>query len=430
MFEPFRSRRAASLLAACSLAIVAAGCGDDDGGDSAVNTPGVTDTEVVVGTHHPLTGPAAAGYSAISPATKAYFDYVNEKGGIHGRTITYNVKDDGYNPANTQKVVRELVLNDKVFAILNGLGTPTHTGVLDFLKTNKVPDLFVASGSRSWNQPEKYPTTFGYHPDYTVESKIAANHIKANFAGKKVCALGQDDDFGRDALLGLTQVLGENGVAEAEKYVTTNTNLAPQIGKLKSADCEVVHLATIPGFTALAMGTAARVGFQPQWISTSVGADYRAVAETLGKKGAPLLEGFLSTNYLPVVDDTANPWVKFFKEQVHDKYNKGKPFDNQTLYGYAIGYIFAEALQQTGEELTRESIMETIESGELKGVGFVGMNFSEDNHSGYAGARLNAVKDGKQAYFGPVFTTDDGDGAVEEYDGDDNTPPADGIPEV
>src|SRR5688572_1997097 len=123
MFESIRSRRAALLLAACSLAIVAAGCGDDDDGGSAANTPGVTDAEVIVGTHHPLTGPAAAGYSAISPATKAYFDYVNEKGGIHGRTITYNVKDDAYNPATTQKVVRELVLNDKVFAILNGLGT-------------------------------------------------------------------------------------------------------------------------------------------------------------------------------------------------------------------------------------------------------------------------------------------------------------------
>ena len=116
--------------------------------------------------------------------------------------------DDGYNPANTQNVVRQLVLQDKVFAILNGLGTPTHTNVLDFLKTNKVPDLFVASGSRSWDQPHKYPHTFGYNPDYTVEGKILANHIKKNFAGKKVCYMGQDDDFGRDELLGLEKVLG------------------------------------------------------------------------------------------------------------------------------------------------------------------------------------------------------------------------------
>ena len=147
-------KRTATVLAAVLLA--AAGCSNSDsGGGSSADTPGVTDTEIVVGTHMPLTGPAAAGYSKIAPATKAYFDYVNANGGVHGRKITYKIMDDGYNPANTQQVVRQLVLQDKVFAILNGLGTPTHSGVLDFLKTNRVPDLFVASGSRSWNQPDK-----------------------------------------------------------------------------------------------------------------------------------------------------------------------------------------------------------------------------------------------------------------------------------
>src|SRR5689334_8214902 len=95
---------------------------------------GVSETEIVFGTHQPLTGPAAAGYSKIAPATKAYFDYVNAKGGVHGRKIVYKIEDDGYNPANTQTVVHKLVEQDKVFAILNGLGTPTHSAVLDYLK--------------------------------------------------------------------------------------------------------------------------------------------------------------------------------------------------------------------------------------------------------------------------------------------------------
>src|SRR3954463_7418839 len=165
--------------------LLAAGCSNGNGnssGGSSSNTPGVTDSEILVGTHQPLTGPAAAGYSKISAATKAYFDYVNANGGVYGRKITYKVMDDGYNPANTQQVVRQLVLQDKVFAILNGLGTPTHTGVLDFLNTNRVPDLFVASGSRSWNQPSKYPNTFGYQTNYTIEGKILATYVKNNFA--------------------------------------------------------------------------------------------------------------------------------------------------------------------------------------------------------------------------------------------------------
>src|SRR3954468_3610386 len=114
-------KRTATVLAAV---LLAAGCssngnGNNSGGSSG-DTPGVTDSEIVVGTHMPLTGPAAAGYSKIAPASKAYFDFVNANGGIHGRKITYKIMDDGYNPANTQQVVRQLVLQDKVFAILNG----------------------------------------------------------------------------------------------------------------------------------------------------------------------------------------------------------------------------------------------------------------------------------------------------------------------
>ncbi|HET6213878.1 MAG TPA: ABC transporter substrate-binding protein, partial [Micromonosporaceae bacterium] len=123
-------RNAVVLLATLALATSAAGCG---GGASPakVDVPGVSDTEIVVGTHQPLTGPAAPGYSKIAKASQAYFNYVNANGGVQGRKITYKIIDDAYNPATTQQVVRKLVLEDKVFAILNGLGTPTHTGVLD-----------------------------------------------------------------------------------------------------------------------------------------------------------------------------------------------------------------------------------------------------------------------------------------------------------
>src|SRR3982750_4545780 len=206
-------KRTAIVLAAVLLAAASCSNADDSSSGSSGNTPGVTDSEIVVGTHMPLTGPAAAGYSKIAPATKAYFDYVNANGGVQGRKITYKIMDDGYNPANTQQVVRQLVLQDKVFAILNGLGTPTHSGVLDFLKTNRVPDLFVASGALAWNQPDKYPYTFGYQTDYTVEAKVIATYVKQTYAGQKVCHLGQNDDFGRDGLAGVEKILGANALA-------------------------------------------------------------------------------------------------------------------------------------------------------------------------------------------------------------------------
>src|SRR3954453_15366878 len=293
------------------------------------STPGVTATSILVGSHMPLTGPAAAGYSKIAPATKAYFDFVNAGGGVNGRKITYKYLDDTYNPATTQQVVRQLVLQDKVFAILNGLGTPTHTGVLDFLKTNRVPDLFVASGSRNWNQPQKYPGTFGFNTDYTVEGKILATYVKQTYAGQKVCFLGQDDDFGRDALAGVQQVLGS--VTASQKYVPTNPDVGPQMGAFKQAGCQVVMLGTIPGFTALSIGTAAKIGFKPKFVVFQVGSDYGTVAKVLGA-AAPLLDGIVSSNYLPLSNDDANPWIQLFKK-VNTQYNGNAEFDNNMRDG-------------------------------------------------------------------------------------------------
>ena len=227
----------------------------------------------------------------------------------NGRKIKYKIKDDGYNPANTQKVVRELVLQDKVFAILNGLGTPTHTSVLDFLKTNKVPDLFVASGSRSWNQPAKYPDTFGLQRRTTrSRGKIPGIYIKKNFAGKKVCFFGQDDDFGARRAQGSGDRAGRERCHRAQRYVVTNTNVGPQIGKLKAAGCEVVQLATVPGFTALALGTAAKLDFKPQWVSTTVGADLTTAGKgALGDGGLRCSKGCSRTNYLPDAFDDNRP---------------------------------------------------------------------------------------------------------------------------
>jgi ABC-type branched-subunit amino acid transport system substrate-binding protein len=415
-------KRTAIILAAV---LLAAGCSHGNGSSSSsANTPGVTDSSILVGTHQPLTGPAAAGYSEISPATKAYFDYVNANGGVYGRKITYKIMDDAYNPATTQTVVRQLVLQDKVFTILNGLGTPTHTGVLDFLKTNRVPDLFVASGSRSWNQPSKYPGTFGFNPDYTVEGKILATYIKTSLAGKKVCFLGQDDDFGRDSLAGVEQILGP--VAAKQTYVVSNPDVGPQMGALKAAGCQVVTLASVPGFTALAIGTAAKIGFKPQFVVSNVGADPTTLTKTLGS-AAPLLEGVVAANYLPLASDTTNPWIQLF-QKVNTQYNKGAAFDDNVVYGMSVGYLFVQALQAAGKDLTRDKLTAAVEKGGFTGPGLTPLRFSAQDHSGYAGEQLTKITNGKSGYFGTPYTTDDGSGAVTAYGTAPAAPPANGVP--
>jgi branched-chain amino acid transport system substrate-binding protein len=412
---------------ATALAVILALAACGGGGQGSESTPGVTADTILLGTHQPLTGPAAPGYSKISVATKAYFDHVNANGGVHGRKIEYKVMDDGYNPATTQQVVRRLVLNDRVFAVVNGLGTPTHTGVLDFLRSNEVPDLFVASGSRSWDQPAKYPTTFGFNPDYTVEGKILATYIQGSLAGKKVCFFGQADDFGRDALAGVEQILGKSGVAERQDYVPTNTDVAPQLSKLKAAGCQVVVSATVPGFTALTLGTAARIGFAPQWVVSNVGGDQTTLASRLGAKGAPLLEGMVSAGYLPAVGDAADPWTAEFRK-IATEFAPDLEFDGHVVYGMSVGYLTVQALQAAGEDLTRQGIVDAVEKGGFTGPGSVPLRFSADDHSGYGGLQINRVTKGHQDYLGPVYVTDEGDGAVQEYAEQRPAPPANGIP--
>jgi ABC-type branched-subunit amino acid transport system substrate-binding protein len=421
------SRTTAVLAAVLMVATSIVGCSSGSGTSSGASVPGVTGTEIVVGTHQPLTGPAAAGYSKISAATKAYFDYVNAGGGVFGRKITYKIMDDTYNPATTQTVVHQLVLQDKVFGILGGLGTPTHTGVLDFLNTNKVPDLFVASGSLSWNQPTKYPYTFGYNPDYTIEGKIIANYIKANLAGQKVCVFGQHDDFGADGLKGVQAVLGAGGVTSSQTYDVTNTNVAPAIGALKAAGCQVTVSFTVPGFTALALGTAARVGFRTQWIVSNVGADYTTLAGLLKAAGKPLLEGLLSTGYLPSVDDASNQWITLFRK-LNDQYNGGVPFEGNVVYGFSVGYLFVQALRAAGKDLTRQGIVQAVQKGGYTGPGLAPLRFSATDHSGYGGLQMGKVQAGKQLQFGPVYTTDDGSGPIQEYTSTQPPPPTNGIP--
>ncbi len=257
------------LLAACG----AGGRDDDDEAGGGASDTGVTEDTITIGAHFPLTGVAAPGYSEIPTGAKAYFDYVNEQGGVHGRQIEYIVKDDAYNPTNTSAVTNELVLNDEIFAMVGGLGTPTHSAVVDFLNDEGVPDLFVASGSLQWgNDVENRPYTFGYQPDYEIEGKIIGQYVAENMPDAKVGLFLQDDDFGKDAELGVRQFLDDQIVA-VEKYTSGNTDIGPQIAGLQAKKVDLVLGFNTPAYTALSQLVALKLGYKPQWYYSNVGSD-------------------------------------------------------------------------------------------------------------------------------------------------------------
>jgi len=396
----------------------------------------VTSSSITFGSHQPLTGPAAPGYSEIAPASQAFFDYVNAHGGVFGRKIHLTYKDDAYNPTNTVNVVHQLVLQDHVFGIFEGLGTPTHTKVVSYLNASKVPDLFVASGCACWDDGSKQPYTFGWQPNYTIEGKILGQYIKAHFAGQKVAVLYQDDDFGQGGLAGIQAELPAGQIVSKQAYQSGTTTLAPQVTAIKASKAKVLVQFTVPIYTAIAELTSFTLGYKPQLVVSNVGIDPTTVAGLLksvskGKaSGTGLIEGAITDGYLPSTADTSNPWIQLF-QKIHDQYDKQAPFDGNVEYGMANAYTLVQALQAAGKNLTRQAIINAINQQGAKwtGPGLVPFRYTTTDHGGYSGTQIGHIKNGKIVLTGtPLTTTPDPNTPITPYTTTQPAPPATGVP--
>ncbi|MTA95832.1 MAG: ABC transporter substrate-binding protein, partial [Actinobacteria bacterium] len=340
-------------------------------------TPGVTKDTITLGMSSAQSGAASPGYNKVGPAMRAYFNYINEKGGVYGRKIELKLEDDKYVPTNAVNKVNKLILRDKVFALVGNLGTATHTAALKKTPIIKqsVPDLFVNTGYSGFANPKKYPTTFMYLPSYIMEAKIMAKYIKDKFPGKKVGILYQDDDFGKDGLAGfkaggLTFVAG--GTQKYASLSQATVGLTAQMTALKSSGAEVIILFGVTSATAVAMRTAAGLGYGttwgPQFIMGSVGADPTTLltlagATTPALQAATLrsLTGALSLSFLPAATDTEDEYVKKFIE-INTTYNKGVPWDNNVLVGMNQAMLIVQALRAAGENPTRASLISALKS--------------------------------------------------------------------
>ncbi len=423
--------RAVGIACAVIAAAAIAGCGSSSSSSSA---PGVTSDSITFGTHQPLTGPAAPGYSEIAPASQAFFDYLNAQGGIYGRKIHLTIKNDEYNPSQTVTVVHELVLNDNVFGIFEGLGTPTHTKVVGFLNSSKVPDMFVASGCPCWDNGTAQPYTFGWQPNYTIEGKILGQYIKQHFPGKKVGVFYQDDDFGNGGLTGIKFEVPGSSIVSAQPYQPGTTNVAPQIAAIKAAGAEVLVDFTVPIYTALGQLTSFTLGYKPQLVVSNVGIDPTTVGGLLktfskGKAGTELIEGAVTDGYLPSSSDESNPWIALFKK-IHAQYDPSAPFDGNVEYGMANAYTLAQALQLAGKNLTREGLVNAVneKGAQLSGPGLVPFRYSKTQHGGYSGVEMGQVRNGKIVLFGgPLVTEPNSTSPITPYTVQQPAPPSSGV---
>jgi len=411
------------------------------------STPGVSDTEIVLGMQLPQTGAASPGYNKVDDALRAYFDYVNSKGGVYGRKITLVVKDDTYKAGLTVSTASALINKDKVFAMVGDVGTQTHISVIADLNRRGIPDLFVNSGySGFYTDPKKYPTTFGGLGTYVAESKILGKYIKENFADKTVGILYQTDDFGRNTVQGLaTSGLTFTAKKTAATFIagSQGSGLDAQMQQLKDNNVDVVVVGAVASAFAAAVGSANKIGYKPQYVVISVGSDPTTFQTILGAKGIPaavsagLLAGTISASHAPASGDTSDEFVKAYSK-INDDFNKGpdKRWDNNVLQGMNIGYLTTAALMGAGKDLTRPGIVKYLEENgaKLSSAAFAPLGYSTKTHEAFTGFWIG--KYDATTLLKPigasrvVFTTDSGTGPITELKYTRPAIAADALPKV
>jgi branched-chain amino acid transport system substrate-binding protein len=321
--------------------------------------PGVSDTDIKIGNTMPYSGPAS-GYSAIGKAQAAYFNMINEQGGINGRKITFLSRDDGYSPPKTVEQVRKLVEEDQVLLLFQPLGTPPNLAIRGYLNDAKVPQLFVATGADQWNDPKHYPWTMGWQPSYRTEARIYGRYVLDRLPAAKIAVLYQNDDFGKDYLIGLRAELGgkaDTMIVATQSYETTDPTVDSQIVALHASGADVLLIAAIPKFTTLAIRKVYDIGWHPTQFLNSVST---SVASVMKPAGVEKAVGIISAAYLkdptdPQWQDTPDykEWLAWMKT-----YNpSGNVADAFTVYGYSTAQTLVAVLKASGDDLTRDNVM-------------------------------------------------------------------------
>ena len=370
--------------------------------------PGVSATEIVLGMQLPQTGPASPGYNKIDDAMRGYFDYVNSKGGIGGKKIRLEVKDDGYKAGLTISTASSLINKEKVFAFVGSVGTQTHIAVIKDINRRKIPDVFLNTGYTEFYKPATYPTTFAALGTYVTEAKIVGKYLKENYADKKIGILYQTDDFGRNALKGFTEAgLKFEAKKTAASFISgtqSNPGLVSQISQLKANGVEIAIIAAVSSATAISLLTAAKLGYSPEkWVVISVGADATTIQTIAGSQGvapaasAALLKGLISASHAPAPGDSSDEYVTAFKK-INDEFNKGpdKRWDNNVMQGMNIGYMTVGALMGTLNTKTvfsaknNRTCQANAKKGTLSRVCFI--DYMESNGSKIESAAFSALQ--------------------------------------
>ncbi|KRP94146.1 MULTISPECIES: ABC transporter substrate-binding protein [Bradyrhizobium] len=325
---------------------------------------GATDTEIKIGNIMPYSGPASA-YGIIGRTEAAYFKKINEEGGINGRKINFVSYDDAYSPPKTVEQARKLVESDEVLLVFNSLGTPPNSAIQKYMNSKKVPQLFVATGATKWNDPQNFPWTMGWQPNYQSETQIYAKYILKAMPNAKIGVLYQNDDYGKDYLKGLKDGLGAKAasmIVLEESYETSEPTIDNHIVKLKATGADVFINITTPKFAAQAIKKISEIGWKPTHFLNNVSASVGSVIKPAGFENS---QDIISAAYLKDVSDPQwkdDAGMKAFLEFMTKYFPEGDKLDGGTIVGYGVAQTLVEVLKKCGDNLTRENVMKQAAS--------------------------------------------------------------------
>ena len=321
-----------------------------------VRDQGATDTEIRIGNLMPYSG-ALEIFGQIGKAEAAYFEMINERGGIGGRKIRFMSYDDLSDVSNAMDLTRILVETDNVLLMFGSFGTPENLAVRKYLNERQVPQLFVASGDQDLSEPAVYPWTMGWQPSYREEGRIYANYIQAFYPGKKIVALWENDQFGRELFKGLVQGLGDvaHNIRVDIAYDVDDQHLDGHISILKQSGAEVFVFAGVPENASKVIRAAAEHGWRPVFIVNQMASSIETVLKPAGTENATgvITAAFLKDASDPAWREDQGAWRSFL-----DKFTKaGGKDDAAAVYGYAAAETMVQVLRQCGNDLSRENVM-------------------------------------------------------------------------
>ena len=323
---------------------------------------GVSDTEIKIGNIMPYSGPASA-YGIIGKTMSAYMRMINDTGGVNGRKINFISYDDAYSPPKTVEQARKLVESDEVFLIFAPLGTAPNAAIQKYMNTMKVPQLFVATGASRWGDPEHFPWTIGWQPNYRAEARIYATYILQHYPNAKVGVLYQNDDFGKDYVLGLKDVLRDKYdtmVVASVPYEISMPTVDSQVVAIKTANPDIFVNIGTPKFAAQAIKKVAELGWHPIHIMTNVSASVGAVLKPAGLENAT---GILSAGYQMDVTDPqwdSHPGMQKYRAFMAKYYPEADRSESGPLTAYNTSTALIEVLKRCGDNLTRDNVMKIV----------------------------------------------------------------------